>query len=485
VQQYAREVRLVALPDLPDKGDVSDYLKNHSPGELFAQMQAAPVWSTLAASAAPPVTLETAATVTADLLAKVKEWILRYVIVSAEQATIMAAWVLHTFVLEAADMTPYLHITAAEKASGKSLLMDVLAAIACKPKRSGGMTAAALVRTIDSKQPTLFLDEMDAAMGGNKEYAEAVRGILNDGFHRGGLFTKCDGNNNEVRDFKVFCCKAFAGIGRLPDTIASRSIPIEMRRKRSSEKVDPFRYRAVQDAARPIHSLLEDWTKSAVPHLQMQVPEAIPALGDRQNDIAEPLLAIAHLAGTEWLEGLTKALASVYGSVAADDTSHGVVLLADTRSIFQEHSRDMMPSKQLAELLCELEGRPWAEWSGSKPLTANQLANLLAKYHIRPTTIRVESGTLKGYRRADFEDAWERYCPLRHISTVTPSQPASLLSEAASTLPIPALRVTDGKSAAQPHKQRVVTGVTDGSDEGEVKVAFALRGKPSEGTVWV
>jgi hypothetical protein len=51
VQPHAREVRLVDLPDLPEKGDVSDYLANNAPEKLFAQMQAAPVWSASAASA--------------------------------------------------------------------------------------------------------------------------------------------------------------------------------------------------------------------------------------------------------------------------------------------------------------------------------------------------------------------------------------------------------------------------------------------------
>src|ERR1017187_3883170 len=143
-----------------------------------------------AAPIQPPTTPETAAIATAQLLDAIKSWILTYVVISEEQATILAVWVLHTYVLNASDITPYIHITAPEKESGKSLLMDVLAAVACNPIRSGGMTAAALVRIVDRHHPTLFLDEMDAAMGGDKEFAEAQRGILNEGFHRGGRFFK-------------------------------------------------------------------------------------------------------------------------------------------------------------------------------------------------------------------------------------------------------------------------------------------------------
>ena len=164
-----------------------------------------------------------AASTTGDLLEICRAWIRRYIVVSEFQAIILAAWELHTYVFGTAETTPYIHITAPEKACGKSRLMEVLEALAAAPIRSGGMTAAALVRTIEAKKPTIFLDEMDAQLGGNREYAEAVRGILNEGFHKGGKFYKCNGKTHKVEEFNAYCPKCFAGIGKLPDTVASRS----------------------------------------------------------------------------------------------------------------------------------------------------------------------------------------------------------------------------------------------------------------------
>jgi hypothetical protein len=40
-----------------------------------------------------------------------------------------------------------------------------------------------------------------------------------------------------------------------------------------------------------------------------------------------------------------------------------------------------------------------------------KLANLLKEYDIRPDTYRFTEGQAKGYRREDFTDAWNRYCP--------------------------------------------------------------------------
>jgi putative DNA primase/helicase len=84
---------------------------------------------------------------TADLLERCREWVRRYVVLTEHQAIVLAAWVLHTWAIDAADYTPYIHITAPEKQCGKSILLRVLQAIVCRPCKSGGMSAAALVRT--------------------------------------------------------------------------------------------------------------------------------------------------------------------------------------------------------------------------------------------------------------------------------------------------------------------------------------------------
>jgi len=406
-------------------------------------------------------TAEDAARATARLLTQCRAWIGRYIVLSDEQAAIMAAWTLHTYVFDAAETTPYIHISAPEKACGKSRLMETLEALSAAPIRSGGMTAAALVRTIEAKRPTIFLDEMDASLNGDKEYAEAIRGILNEGFRKGGVFYKCVGKDFDLKGFHVYCPKCFAGIGQLPDTVSSRSIVIEMRRKLPGEIVEPFRQRAVKIAAMPIKAELEAWAaRRAADLLQTIEPAPIASLSDRQNDIVEPLLAIAQLAGDGWLQRLTVALQAVFKADGADDSSIGATLLADIRAAFDEREVEVIPSAILAEHLCEIEGRSWAEWSRGKGLSANNLARQLKRFGVYPQTIRVGTETAKGYRRGDFEDVWSRYCPLPLIPTVTPSQHASLLAETAFCNRNTQPAVTVAKSASNPHEQRAVTDVT-------------------------
>jgi hypothetical protein len=348
---------------------------------------------------------------TGNLLATCRQWVQRYTVVSEDQATILAAWLLHTYAPEVAETTPYIHITAPEKACGKSRLMETLVALAANPRMSGGMTAAALVRCVDALQPTIFLDEMDAQMGGDKEYAEAIRGILNVGYRKGGTFSKCDGRTHQLREFNAYCPKCFAGIGKLPDTVASRSLQIEMRRKLPAETVAPFRQRAVKTAAAPIREKLDAWKNGGAPaELEKIEPAALSGLSDRQNDIAEPLLSIAQLAGVEWLNRLTAALQGIFKAPSAEDASIGVTLLSDIRTVFNEHRIEKITSKELAERLCEIEGHPWAEWNHGKSMTPSNLARLLKKHNIHSQKIRFGSEALNGYRRDFFKEDWARYC---------------------------------------------------------------------------
>jgi hypothetical protein len=122
----------------------------------------------------------------AELLKELSYFIRRFVWLTDAQATVLALWVIHTHALAAADLTPYLSIASAEKQSGKTRLLEVLKLCVANPWFTGRTSAAALVRKIASDTPTLLLDETDATFKQNQEYTEALRGILNSGYARGG-----------------------------------------------------------------------------------------------------------------------------------------------------------------------------------------------------------------------------------------------------------------------------------------------------------
>jgi len=353
----------------------------------------------------------------ADLLSMLAELIRNFVALSEAEARVIALWIAHTHVFEAADATPYLSITSAEKRCGKTTLLDVLELLVAKPWKTARCSAAILPRKIDAECPTLLLDESDAAFKGNKEYAETLRGTLNSGHRRGGKHSICVtlGNAITYRDFATFCPKAIAGIGELPDTVADRSIPIRLKRARPGE-VERFRRRDVEDAATLLRDEIAAWAEANVQSLRDARPSLPGDLGARQQDGAEPLLAIADAAGGEWPEIARKALIEILTSVEASDDSQGVRLLTDIRATFESLGRDRITSKKLVAALARIESSPWVG------LNVYRLAHLLKPFRIAPHTIRMGEKTDKGYERQDFEEAWSRNLsrPRLPVAAVTP-----------------------------------------------------------------
>src|SRR5215211_677724 len=229
------------------------------------------------------------------LLGEIAALLRRFVVMTDPQTRVVAVWAVHTYLLGACDATPYLAITSAEKRSGKTRLLEVLELLVARPWFTGRTTAAVLPRKIDADSPTLLLDESDAAFAGDKEYAEALRGVLNTGHRRGGRATVCvgQGANISFKDFSTYCPKAIGGIGKLPDTVADRAIPIRLERRAPGERVDRFRRREVEPQAQQVRYRLSALAEVAETLLDDAHPALPDELDDRAWDGIEPLLAIA------------------------------------------------------------------------------------------------------------------------------------------------------------------------------------------------
>jgi uncharacterized protein DUF3631 len=128
---------------------------------------------------------------------------------------------------------------------------------------------------------------------------------------------------------------------------------------------------------------------------------------NRLGDNYRLLLAIADLAGGEWPEKAREAAQRLSGT--ADIASVGTRLLAAIKAIFDETGADAIGS---ADLLAKLTADPdakWAEWKAGKPISHAQLARLLTPFGIAPGPVRIGTQQIRGYRRSQFEDSWERY----------------------------------------------------------------------------
>jgi Protein of unknown function (DUF3631) len=183
----------------------------------------------------------------------------------------------------------------------KTRLLEALELLVWEPLPTANISDAALFRVIDKKQPTLLMDEVDAVFG-RKSPREELRGILNAGYRQGATTHRMGGSNNtELQTFSVYCPKAFAGIGDcLPDTISDRAISIRLKRRTRNVVIERFRLRDVLAEGTSLRDRLAGWLEPNEEHLAGSRPDLPDELDDRAQDVWEPLLAVADLAGGDW-----------------------------------------------------------------------------------------------------------------------------------------------------------------------------------------
>ena len=408
----------------PPKGDAADY---PSTPEALAQLthelaQARPCAPPAPAGAAPSHRPRQQGT--AFVLNDVEPWpepvegsrlldqvcaaLTRYAVIPPSGAAAVTLWIAMTYLSQAVNVLPRLLLTSPTRECGKSRVLALLAALVCRPLASSSISPSAIFRTIDAARPTLLLDEIDnARLKENPEF----RAVLNSGHTRAQAFTiRNVGDQHEPRQFSTWAAVAMAAIGQLPDTVASRSIRVPMRRKRREEAIAQFREGQVFAEFEPLRRKLSRWCgdcADAIRNAETKVPEA---LDGREADNWAPLIAIADAAGGAWPECARSAAREMSGIVQDDDDAR-VTLLGDLLDLFEGRG-ERVASDDLVAALRAMETRPWPEWRDGKPITARGVAKLLKPFGIEPRDLRLTDGRrLKGYERSWFEDVWPRYLP--------------------------------------------------------------------------
>jgi len=131
-----------------------------------------------------------------------------------------------------------------------------------------------------------------------------------------------------------------------------------------------------------------------------QRPEPLKALGDRQNEISEPLLCIAATLGRE--HQLREALRVLYRG-AASRPSHEQVWLERIRRAFERQKAEGLPGDRMhTEDLCEALGT-------INGRTLGILLDEMGFVRTQPEMFRVGSFNRRGYWLVDFQPLFERY----------------------------------------------------------------------------
>jgi len=293
------------------------------------------------------------------------------------------------------------------------------------------------------------LDEIETVL--TKE-AEDLRGLLNAGHTRDSAFvwrSVAVGDDFEPKRFNVFGFKALAGIyaDKLAETITSRAVVAQMRRKMPHETAERLR-QAEAGLFDDLRAKMARWADDNAAAIRVARPDLPDVLGDRDQDNWEPLFAVADLVGGTWPSYARSAAIKLcnHGGEAAQ--SAGAELLADIKAVFDRQGVQRISMADLLAALYEDDEAPWKTWNRGREMTLRQLGKKLREYGIESQPVKIAYETSKGYKVEQFEDAFARYLSL---SPTTPLPSVTQLQPNASA----GLQVTDARLRNQSEKPLV------------------------------
>jgi hypothetical protein len=354
------------------------------------------------------------ATTYAGLLDDTKKFLERFIAYpTPETAVAHVLWIMHTHLIDVFENTPRLAFLSPEPGSGKSRAMELTEALVPRAVLTVNSTPAYVFRKISADPgglPTLLQDEADAVFN-KKDGNEDLRGLYNSGYRRGATAGRAVVKGKEIvtEEFPSFCAVALAGLNQLPDTLMTRSIIVNMKRRRPDQAVEPYRRRVNGPEAIVLQRRLAELGERIRNQVEDAWPELPDTIQDRDADIWEPLIAIADAVGGQWPLMARDTAVKMVASTKDKPATLGIKLLSDLKTIFTD--RERLSTHELIEILIKLELSPWANIKG-EPLDSRFLARILSKYDIETGKLfRFNTQSLRGYERSQFFDAWVRYLP--------------------------------------------------------------------------
>jgi CHC2 zinc finger len=147
------------------------------------------------------------------LLRDITRRIHRHVICSADDALVIALWIVFSWIHEeVATHSPILLVTSAEPESGKTTLLSIVSYLAPRAIASVEISGAALYRSIQLWRPSFIVDEFDSVLNGTDDDKQTLRSIINSGHVRGQGVIRCEGDDKRPERFETFAPKALGMI---------------------------------------------------------------------------------------------------------------------------------------------------------------------------------------------------------------------------------------------------------------------------------
>ena len=288
---------------------------------------------------------------------------------------------LHAHAHDCFLISPVLGITSPTPECGKSTLLTIVGAMVPRALTASNITTSGVFRAVEKWRPTLLIDEADTFIGVNDE----MRGVLNSGHQKVSAYViriVDTGGDHEPRLYRTWAPKAIAMIGKMPSTLTSRSIRIELQKKQPGANVKPLRADRL-DHLKPLLQQAARWVADNKIKLGAIDPDMPAGIGNRTADNWRPLIAIADVAGGDWPERARRI--AVGDKMPVQEI--GILLLHDIQKIFETERVSKIASQELANKLVGAGDELWVEYRHGKQITQRQIAELLEPFRITPKNI--------------------------------------------------------------------------------------------------
>ncbi len=366
-----------------------------------------------------------------ELYQRIHSYISRFVIFQDQQSLIfLVLWIMGTYIYMIFRYFPYVWLTA-EKASGKTTLMEVICEIAFNGDLMNNPTEAVIFRDIENNQPSMLIDEVENLSKRDKEAYGALISILNSGFNQAGKVKRAERSgkgNFTIKNYSSYSPKMFAGIKDIDDVLQDRTVKVRLIRKKDSENAKRYKTRPeVLELQKMIRDDLYLFALTFGSELAeayfSDISENLPGfdhLNNRELDIWEPILTIAMLIDTlnknhvicDQLIEFSKAAAKEKqaDSVSANETYKLLTLLKEMieeKEVIQLKEKDGIQYFSAKAVFEYFQNTDEYDWLQSK----NKLSNLLKKVEITSIQERIHLKRERLYliSKQTFADYCERF----------------------------------------------------------------------------
>lgn len=346
-----------------------------------------------------------------SLMRDVEQYLARYVVVSDPTVySVLALWIVGTYIFQSFDVFPYLCITAPVKRAGKTTLKELVGFASSKPEPIAGATEASIFRLIATYTPTLLIDEAESL---SSEAAGTMRALMNVGFRRGQTLPRAvKGSETDVIRMPTYCPKVFVLIGDVNDTLRDRSIIITMARGTPAQE---YRYDVGEvegnELRTRIIAMLEFEREKVLERYNARVvAQPIAAqVSSRDRDLWLPLLSICDVFAPERLDAVYQCAVDmvtlkqtvearsvveyrrqdVEGAANEDEyASRLLAALVQLDGWLPVGKDEVLFSADMVQQLHELPLSPWRTFEGTG-INEHRAAHMLKRFGVVPKLVQV------------------------------------------------------------------------------------------------